>query len=123
MGAIEGKVKEQHEIRPDLCVDCGVCGKCCPAGAILDGEGQVAQKVDKKEWEKAVIDPELCYGCSLCIINCHFDCIAISEPKFHGDIHTYAFVQDPKKCVGCGLCVKACPVDAVWLEKPEAEKL
>lgn len=113
MGAITGKTKELHAVREDLCIDCGVCGRVCKSEAILDKYGRTAKAVDRKAWKKPVISETDCMGCSLCIINCHFDCITISEPKFKGDIHTFAELSAPKKCVGCELCYEVCPVDAI----------
>lgn len=59
------------------------------------------------------VDENSCCGCSLCVVNCPFECLAISQPKERGDIHTFAILVKPEKCVGCGLCEKACPIDAI----------
>ena len=113
VGAISGALKEMHTIDKDICVDCGVCAKVCKPGAILDKYGRVAKPVDKKEWKKPVISQAKCYGCSLCIIECGFDCISITKPRYRGDIHTYAELSKPEKCVGCSLCFEVCPMDAI----------
>ena len=113
MGAISGAVKEKHVIDKDLCVDCGVCGKVCKPAAILDKYGRQAKAVDKKSWKKPVISESKCYGCSLCIIECHFDCITMTKPRYRGDIHTFAELSSPDKCVGCGFCFDVCPMDAI----------
>lgn len=61
------------------------------------------------------IDEAECCGCSLCVVNCPFECLRISDPKEHGDIHTVAVLVKPEKCVGCRLCEKACPIDAITM--------
>ena len=46
------------------------------------------------------------------------DCLELSKPKFHGDIHTYAYLAKPDKCLSCGLCAKACPTKVITMCKP-----
>lgn len=38
--AISGEVKVRHTINPERCVDCGVCGRVCSKGAVLDSAGK-----------------------------------------------------------------------------------
>lgn len=66
-----------------------------------------------KEKQKAEIDAAICCGCSLCVVTCPFECLAISEPRRRGDIHTYAHLAKPEKCIGCRLCLNICPIDAI----------
>ncbi len=72
----------------------------------------------KKPKDKPYIDMPTCVGCSVCIEACPMDCIQLSEPKFHGDIRTYAYLSDEKKCIGCGMCEKACPIDVITMCQP-----
>lgn len=54
----------KFEIDPELCQQCGLCSKRCPAGAI--------------SWEKkkpAVIDKEKCTKCMTCFSVCRYDAI------------------------------------------------
>ena len=118
VGAISGKPKERHSIDGAVCVACGVCGRLCPKGAVVDSEGQLAQKTPKSDWEKPVIDALTCAGCSVCIANCPADCLALTAPKKHGDIHTVAALTAPEKCVGCGTCAAVCPLRAIQMTKP-----
>lgn len=62
------------------------------------------------------IHEEECAGCSVCVENCPMDCIAIEEPKFHGDIRTVARA-DTSKCIGCGICAKVCPIRAIEMRR------
>ena len=69
-----------------------------------------------KEKKIPVIDINECAGCSLCIENCPKNCLSLTEPAFHGDTHTYAFLKEKDSCAGCGLCKKACPIEAIVME-------
>ena len=114
-GAISGIVREQHVIDAEFCIECGVCGKVCPKGAVLEPSGAPALKVPKAQWKKPMIDEAACAGCSVCVENCPKDCLEISEPKFHGDIHTVAQLAFHKEdaCISCGICSKVCPIGAI----------
>ena len=61
------------------------------------------------------IDGQHCAGCSVCVENCPMECLAIEEPKFHGDIGTIAYLKTPEKCIGCGICAKFCPIEAICM--------
>ena len=113
--AISGAVKERHTIDPDRCVSCGLCGKLCAFGAILDDRGMAVAKVPKEQWKKPQIDPALCAACSVCVENCPKECLAISDPKYHGDITMVALLRTPEDCIGCGICADRCPVGAITL--------
>lgn len=65
--------------------------------------------------KQPVIDKTACAGCSLCVENCPLDCLRIEAPKYHGDIHTIAYLAQPERCVGCGICAKACPIQAITM--------
>ena len=113
--AISGAVKERHTIDPDRCVSCGLCGELCAFGAILDDRGMAVAKVPKEQWKKPQIDPALCAACSVCVENCPKECLAISDPKYHGDITMVALLPTPEDCIGCGICAARCPVGAITL--------
>ena len=114
--AISGTLKERHKIDAGLCIRCGLCGKLCGSGAIRDQYGKFATKLSKSEWKHPKIDASTCAGCSLCIENCPKNCLALTSPKFHGDIRTVAELVKPEDCIGCGLCEKACPIRSISLK-------
>ena len=113
VGAISGNIKEQHIINDDLCIDCSVCGRVCPKGAVTDANGQVISKVSKADWDRPMVDQATCAGCSVCVENCPVNCLSLTGPAFHGDIHTFAVLSQPELCIGCHICGKVCPVDAI----------
>lgn len=121
VNAIDGKLKELHIINKKRCVDCGVCGKNCAKGAVLNQNGDTVAKVPKSEWKKPVVDPVLCSACSMCVDICKFDCLKISMPAFRGDIDVNAYLDNPKACVECGLCEKICPLHAIVLTEVISE--
>lgn len=68
--------------------------------------------------DKPYIDAVNCAGCRLCVENCVMDCLDISDPKYNGDIHTYAYLKNEAKCIGCGMCAKECPIGVITMCKP-----
>ena len=118
--AIDGVVKQQHVVNAKRCIECGVCGNFCSKGAIVAPNGEVAVKVPKTEWAKPVFATEKCSACSLCVQACRKKLIAISLPKFKGDIRVFAQIAEPAKCVGCAQCEKACPLHVITMVVPEA---
>lgn len=117
--AIDGTVKQRHTINAERCVECGACGNMCSKGAILNAQGNVADKKPKTEWKKPTFDTELCSACSICVRACGKGCLAISMPKFRGDIQVFAYLKEEKSCVGCGLCASYCPLHAITMKAGE----
>lgn len=115
--AIAGDMKSLHSVNATRCVECGVCGRVCAKGAVVDGNGKPARPIHRKEWEKPFVDQSLCSACAICVDACGKDCLAISLPKFRGDLRVSAYLADRKNCVGCGICADICPLHAITMTK------
>jgi len=113
---LDGTLKPRKIINPKRCVDCGVCARACGKSAIVDELGNPVSRVPRKDWPKPVFAKEKCSACGICVQVCTAGALAISLPRFKGDIRVAAYLADEKKCVGCGLCASDCPMDAVRMQ-------
>ena len=113
--AIDGVPKERYVVNIRRCVSCGVCGRICPKGALLDGHGNPCASVPRSQWKKPVVDGALCSACGICVTWCRAEALRISLPTFRGDIHVFAELYQPKNCVGCSLCEEHCPLGAIHM--------
>ena len=89
------------EFNEDLCNQCGLCVRRCPAVAIdLDKE--------KKEW---IFHPDRCIVCASCAEGCNQDAITV-EPKWRAPF----YVREPivKQC-------KAVRVRSTAAKTPESD--
>lgn len=116
VSAIDGELKCTHQINTARCIECGVCGKACPKGAVLDADGKVVKRVQRKEWPKPKINIKECTACAICVDVCGKHALKISMPKEKGDLYVYAILADEKNCVGCGICEKECPMQVISME-------
>ncbi len=64
------------------------------------GFGSRAGKLHMHSQVSPSIDSEQCIGCGLCVKNCDFDAITITDGKAK---------IDPDKCQGCAMCISVCP--------------
>ena len=120
VAAITGTLKEKHTINPKRCVECGVCGRACPKGAVVDAAGNPLPRVPRKDWPKPVFDSGKCSACGICVQACTAGALAITLPRFRGDLLVSAQLANETKCVGCGLCAKDCPMDAIQMQEVAA---
>ena len=94
------------------CIGCGACARACPVHAI---EGAMKQR--------HAINARRCVDCGVCGMSCPVGAVfcsakalAISEPRFRGDVEAHCELRYPEKCVGCGLCAVECPLHAIRME-------
>ena len=119
--AITGEKNSLHIVNEKRCVECGVCGRVCAKGAVIDGKGAVCSFEKRALWRKPVINKEECSACSICVNDCTSGALKISLPRFRGDIKVFAELSQPQKCTGCSICVSHCPVGAVKMETAKTE--
>ena len=117
--AISGERKQQHEINAGQCIECGVCGKVCAQGAILDGCGVATVFEKRTQWPKPSFEHKKCMSCTICVDACPVSCIGMSAPQ-NGKKgqHEFPFLKNDKACIGCGFCSSECPVEAVAMRRP-----
>ena len=116
--AITGALKTRHVIDENRCIRCGACGRVCAKDAILDEKRRKTGRVGKKDQLHPAVNVAMCVGCSVCIENCPKGCLKLTEPAYHGDIHTVAALVKPEACIGCGLCADHCPIRVIKMVKP-----
>ncbi len=112
--AIRGGKKEIHCIEEALCMDCGACGRACPAHCVEDAFGTPVPRLARKKWPKPEFDMATCISCGICIETCPTQALS-TDLMVVRDRHAYPWLENKKACIACGFCVDDCPVDAVAL--------
>ncbi|MCQ2401098.1 MAG: iron-containing alcohol dehydrogenase [Lachnospiraceae bacterium] len=93
--------------------------KTSEAKATADKAGAVKEAPKKPAVKKTpYIDYISCAGCSVCVENCPRDCLKLTPPRFHGDIHSVAYMANKTACISCGICEKVCPIEALTMVTP-----
>lgn len=110
------------EIDTGLCINCDYCGKLCDKNAVIDNNGKLAKYLPEEKWPLPAIDYDKCNGCMICLEICPEYILALSKPRFEGDLQGVALLLDEDKCMGCGLCADKCPVDAIKMVKRKCSK-
>jgi formate hydrogenlyase subunit 6/NADH:ubiquinone oxidoreductase subunit I len=109
-----GAKKERHRINPAICIDCGACGRVCPAKSVEDNFGTIAQRTKKQDWEKPFFNLESCMSCGICLDTCPAGALDANLQKV-GSRHVFPFLIDDSLCMGCGFCAADCPVGAITM--------
>ena len=110
--SITGQGGKIHSIKPETCIECGVCGKICSNQAVLDSTGNVAAWAEPTAWPIPIFDKETCTSCNMCIQVCPVSCLSLSEATAKG-LHRHPEMENPALCIACGFCAEDCPVDAI----------
>jgi len=103
-GAIAGELRGLHQVIPDLCIDCGVCGMICHVAAVEDQFGHIVDRIPRNRRPRPVLIADLCNGCGLCIDYCPYACLSLVGRAHSG----VAVLSEPLACVSCGECADVC---------------
>ncbi|WP_416181002.1 4Fe-4S binding protein [Bellilinea sp.] len=109
--AIRGYKKKRHIIEPH-CISCGVCGRVCGYGVILDDAGRVTSRIPIREWFRPAWDYLRCNGCGQCVSSCPVKCIQITNAG--EGLENRPFLTHPGLCIGCQFCKNACEYQAIY---------
>jgi electron transport complex protein RnfB len=112
--AIVGEKKGPHTINPAICIECGACGRVCPAKSVEDSFGVLTQQIKKQDWEKPLFNLDTCISCDICLDTCPAGALDANLQKV-GSRHVFPFLPDEAVCMGCGFCATDCPVDAITM--------
>ena len=121
--AISGERKALHLIDPAYCIECGVCGKVCAFHAILNAEGQEAERQRPEEWQKPTWAIENCVFCNICVETCPTGSIGLWRNGTHPAAQVYPmqapYLAHPDTCISCAFCARDCPTGCISMEKQE----
>jgi formate hydrogenlyase subunit 6/NADH:ubiquinone oxidoreductase subunit I len=104
-----------YVVDADVCIECGACGRVCPASAIEDATGSTCALLKREDWLQPDVDHALCVSCIACIQACPVGCLGLGEPDPH-DRHAQPVLKLPERCIGCGFCADSCPVGAITMK-------
>jgi ferredoxin len=93
-------------------IDCNICYKVCPNGAILDvdeynNKKQIQIGVAKFHSTKCQVN-SMNINCGICAEHCPTNAIALIPSNSNN--HNIPLI-DENKCIGCGACEYMCPTD------------
>ncbi|HSN95031.1 MAG TPA: 4Fe-4S binding protein [Anaerolineaceae bacterium] len=121
--AISGVRKEQHHIDPAACIECGVCGRVCAFHAILNADGQEAQRQRTEDWQKPVWAIKDCVYCNICVERCPTGSISLWRNGTHAEAQVYPmqapYLANPETCIACAFCARDCPTGCISMQKQE----
>ena len=107
-GAINGEVKQPHEIDQDACIRCGACFDTCKFGAIYQGD----------EVKGSAPAAEAAAGAAAATAAADKPAApkkkAAPKPVEHAPLNRdFPLRIDPNACKGCTMCAKNCPEQCI----------
>lgn len=117
VSAISGEKKQIHTIDPEICIDCGVCGRVCAFNSVEDSAGKLVDREKPAEWVRPVFDYQICVACNLCNMICPTGVIGAQNPDGYKRLDILPFLKESKGCIGCFFCERICPTGAIEMVK------
>jgi electron transport complex protein RnfB len=121
VNAISGERKALHQIDAAICIECGVCGRVCAFHAILDSQGQEAQRQRPEEWQKPVWTVKDCVACNICVEVCPTGSIGLWRNRTHEESYDYPedapYLSNPETCIACAFCARDCPTGCIIMQQ------
>ncbi len=110
--ASEGLVHTTGNFRDGVSYICNCCTCSC---GILRGivEYGALSSVARSDF-LAVVDCNMCSGCEICLSQCQFAALTISENNCQ---------VEKSRCFGCGHCITSCPTGALSLQQKPREEI
>lgn len=123
-GAIEGEVKQPHEINQDECIRCGACFDTCKFNAIYQGDITPAPAAPKKaaaDGAKAAAPAAAAAGAAAAADKpAAPKKKAAPKPVEHAPLNRdFPLRIDPNACKGCTMCARNCPEECITSGGPK----
>lgn len=120
-GAIEGEVKQPHEINQDECIRCGACFDTCKFNAIYQGDitpapaAAPAKKEAAADGAKAAAPAAAAAGAAAAADKpAAPKKKAAPKPVEHAPLNRdFPLRIDPNACKGCTMCARNCPEECI----------
>jgi len=119
VGAITGQKKQLHIIDPNICIDCGVCGRVCAFEAVQDATSLLVKREKPADWLRPIFIYERCVACNLCLQVCPTRVIGNQQAPIMERKDLLPWLQYSKGCIGCSFCANICPTIAIQMQKPQ----
>lgn len=115
--AISGERRQQHQIDPVYCIECGACGLVCAFHAVFTPDGREAEHKRRETWLKPHWKIEDCVYCGICVEICPTGSIGLWRNRSQAPTETYPpqapYLAEPKTCIACGFCMRDCPANCI----------
>lgn len=117
-GAINGEVKQPHEIDQDECIRCGACFDTCKFNAIYQGDitpapAAAAKKAAPADGAKAAAPAAAAAAAAP-------KKKAAPKPVEHDPLdRNFPLRIDPNACKGCTMCARNCPEQCISSDGPK----
>lgn len=109
-GAINGEVKQPHEIDQDACVRCGACFDTCKFGAIYQGDEVKGSGAPAADAAKAAAPAAAAAGAAAAAPKKKPAPKKVEHAPLNRD---FPLRIDPNACKACTMCARNCPEQCI----------